>query len=68
MRHALDVLAIACVLPKVQLLFCERVDLPEESITYGEYRIGKTNFASFLKKQLLHYLDFFLKLQKAFVQ
>lgn len=35
-RHALDVFAIACVIPKVQLLFCERVDLPEESITYGE--------------------------------
>lgn len=35
-RHALDVLAIACVIPKVQLLFCERVDLPEESITYGK--------------------------------
>lgn len=34
-RHALDVLAIACVTPKVQLLFCERVDLPEESITHG---------------------------------
>ncbi|CAH0556965.1 unnamed protein product [Brassicogethes aeneus] len=34
-RSALDVLAIACVMPKVQLLFCERVDLPEETITVG---------------------------------
>ncbi|XP_076269885.1 lisH and WD40 domain-containing protein mahjong isoform X2 [Rhynchophorus ferrugineus] len=34
-RSALDVLAIACVMPKVQLLFCEKVDLPEESITIG---------------------------------
>ncbi|XP_060518172.1 protein mahjong-like isoform X1 [Cylas formicarius] len=34
-RSALDVLAIACVMPKVQLLFCEKVDLPEESITVG---------------------------------
>lgn len=28
-------LAIACVMPKVQLLFCDRVDLPEETITVG---------------------------------
>lgn len=34
-RSALDVLAIACVMPKVQLLFCDRVDLPEENLTYG---------------------------------
>ncbi|KAK9743853.1 hypothetical protein QE152_g8253 [Popillia japonica] len=34
-RSALDVLAIACVIPKVQLLFCDRVDLPEETITVG---------------------------------
>lgn len=34
-RSALDVLAIACVMPKVQLLFCERVDLPEENLTFG---------------------------------
>ncbi|XP_063917957.1 protein mahjong isoform X3 [Zophobas morio] len=34
-RSALDVLAIACVMPKVQLLFCERVELPEESATVG---------------------------------
>jgi hypothetical protein len=34
-RSALDVLAIACVMPKVQLLFCDRVDLPEESATVG---------------------------------
>ncbi|CAH1105847.1 unnamed protein product [Psylliodes chrysocephalus] len=34
-RSALDVLAISCVMPKVQLLFCERVDLPEETLTVG---------------------------------
>lgn len=34
-RSALDVLAIACVMPKVLLLFCEKIDLPEESITVG---------------------------------
>lgn len=34
-RSALDVLAIACVIPKVQLLFCEKVDLPEEPSTNG---------------------------------
>ncbi|XP_044751258.1 protein mahjong [Coccinella septempunctata] len=34
-RSALDVLAIACVLPKVQLLFCERVDLPDDHVTVG---------------------------------
>lgn len=34
-RCALDVLAIACVLPKVQLLLCERIDLPDETITVG---------------------------------
>ncbi|XP_018571764.1 DDB1- and CUL4-associated factor 1 isoform X2 [Anoplophora glabripennis] len=34
-RSALDVLAIACVMPKVQLLFCDRVDLPEETLTVG---------------------------------
>ncbi|KAB0791614.1 hypothetical protein PPYR_03414 [Photinus pyralis] len=31
-RCALDVLAIACVIPKVVLLFCERVDLPDDAI------------------------------------
>lgn len=35
-RSALDVLAIACVMPKVQLLFCDRVDLPEETLTVGK--------------------------------
>ncbi|XP_050302636.1 protein mahjong isoform X2 [Anthonomus grandis grandis] len=34
-RSALEVLAIACVMPKVLLLLCERVDLPEERITLG---------------------------------
>ncbi|CAH2000052.1 unnamed protein product [Acanthoscelides obtectus] len=34
-RSALDVLAIACVIPKVQMLFCDRVDLPEETLTVG---------------------------------
>ncbi|EFA04458.2 Protein mahjong-like Protein [Tribolium castaneum] len=34
-RSALDTLAIACVMPKVQLLFCDRVELPEESATVG---------------------------------
>lgn len=34
-RCALDVLAIACVMPKVQLMFCDRVDLPEEALTVG---------------------------------
>lgn len=34
-RSALDVLAISCVMPKVQLLFCDRVDLPEETLTVG---------------------------------
>lgn len=34
-RCALDVLAIASVMPRVQLLFCERIDLPEEAITVG---------------------------------
>lgn len=34
-RCALDVLAIACVMPKVQLLLCERIDLPEDTITVG---------------------------------
>lgn len=38
-RSALDVLAIACVMPKVQLLFCERVDLPEEAVTVGKILI-----------------------------
>lgn len=36
-RCALDVLAIACVMPKVQILLCEKVDLPEESITVGKW-------------------------------
>lgn len=34
-RCALDVLAIACVMPKVQLVFCEKLDLPEDIITVG---------------------------------
>lgn len=34
-RCALDGLAIACVIPKVVLLFCDRVDLPEETVTVG---------------------------------
>ncbi|XP_017768029.1 PREDICTED: protein mahjong [Nicrophorus vespilloides] len=34
-RCALDVIYIACVMPRVQMLLCERVDLPEESITLG---------------------------------
>ncbi|KAK4878446.1 hypothetical protein RN001_010952 [Aquatica leii] len=34
-RCALDVLAIACVIPKVVLLFCDRVDLPDEAVTVG---------------------------------
>lgn len=37
-RSALDVLAIACIMPKVQILLCDRVDLPEESA------VGKTDF------------------------
>nr|CAI5830610.1 unnamed protein product [Callosobruchus analis] len=36
-RSALDVLAIACVIPKVQMLFCDRVDLPEETLTVGKF-------------------------------
>lgn len=32
---ALEVLAIACVMPKVLLLLCEKVDLPEERLTVG---------------------------------
>lgn len=35
-RSALDVLAIACVMPKVQSLLCDRVDLPEETLTVGK--------------------------------
>ncbi|KAF5303319.1 hypothetical protein FQA39_LY10058 [Lamprigera yunnana] len=34
-RCALDVLAIVCVIPKVVLLFCDRVDLPDEAVTVG---------------------------------
>ncbi|KAF5284193.1 hypothetical protein FQR65_LT00193 [Abscondita terminalis] len=34
-RCALDVLAIACVIPKVVLLFCDQVDLPYDSVTVG---------------------------------
>ncbi|CAG9864733.1 unnamed protein product [Phyllotreta striolata] len=37
-RSALDVLAISCVMPKVQSLFCERVDLPEETLTVGPFQ------------------------------
>ncbi|ERL96224.1 protein mahjong-like [Dendroctonus ponderosae] len=34
-RSALEVLAIACVMPKVLALLCEKVDLPEERLTVG---------------------------------
>ncbi|KAL1514105.1 hypothetical protein ABEB36_003422 [Hypothenemus hampei] len=34
-RSALEVLAIACVMPKVLFLLCEKVDLPEERLTVG---------------------------------
>ncbi|XP_066157890.1 protein mahjong isoform X2 [Euwallacea fornicatus] len=34
-RSALEVLAIACIMPKVVLLLCEKVDLPEERLTVG---------------------------------
>ncbi|KAJ9579265.1 hypothetical protein L9F63_024628, partial [Diploptera punctata] len=34
-RSALDVLAICSVMPRVQLLLCDRVDLPEEAMTVG---------------------------------
>lgn len=34
-RSALEVLAIACVVPKVLALLCEKVDLPEERLTVG---------------------------------
>lgn len=35
MKSALDVLAICAVMPRVQMLFGERVDLPEEAVTVG---------------------------------
>lgn len=34
-RSALDVIAIGCVMPKVQALLCEKLDLPEETLTVG---------------------------------
>ncbi|KDR23940.1 protein mahjong [Zootermopsis nevadensis] len=34
-RSALDVLAICSVMPRVQLLLCDRVDLPDEAMTVG---------------------------------
>lgn len=34
-RCALDVMAIACVMPKVMILLCETVDLPDELPTLG---------------------------------
>lgn len=34
-RSALDILAISSVMPKVQLLFCDKIYLPEEPITVG---------------------------------
>lgn len=35
MRSALEVLGICAVMPQVQLLLCERVDLPDEVMTVG---------------------------------
>lgn len=34
-RSALDVLIICCIIPKVHLVFCERMDLPEEGSSAG---------------------------------
>ncbi|XP_046399943.1 DDB1- and CUL4-associated factor 1 [Ischnura elegans] len=34
-RSALDVLSVCCVMPRVQSVLCERVELPEESVTVG---------------------------------
>ncbi|XP_066992783.2 protein mahjong isoform X2 [Anabrus simplex] len=34
-RSALDTLAICCVMPRVQLLLCDKVDLPDDSMTVG---------------------------------
>lgn len=34
-RSALDVLAVCSVMPRVQLLLCDRVDLPDEAMTVG---------------------------------
>jgi len=34
-RSALEVLAIACVMPKVLLLLCEKVELPGDRLTVG---------------------------------
>lgn len=34
-RSALDVLCICAVMPRVQLHLCERVDLPDETMTVG---------------------------------
>ncbi|PSN42103.1 DDB1- and CUL4-associated factor 1 [Blattella germanica] len=34
-RSALDVLAICSVMPRVQLLLCDQVDLPDEAMTVG---------------------------------
>ncbi|CAH1130521.1 unnamed protein product [Ceutorhynchus assimilis] len=34
-RSALEVIAIACVMPKVLMLLCEKVEIPEERMTVG---------------------------------
>jgi len=34
-RSALDVLAVCSVMPRVQLLLCDRIDLPDEAMTVG---------------------------------
>ncbi|PNF26674.1 DDB1- and CUL4-associated factor 1 [Cryptotermes secundus] len=34
-RSALDVLAVCSLMPRVQLLLCDRVDLPDEAMTVG---------------------------------
>lgn len=35
MRSALDVLAICCVIPRVHVVFCERLELPDEATAAG---------------------------------
>ena len=34
-RSALDILSVAAILPKVQLQFCEKVTLPDETKPVG---------------------------------
>lgn len=34
-RSALEVLGICAIMPRVQMLLCERVDLPDEAMTVG---------------------------------